>query len=55
MCEVMQKYEKIAVNEERISAIQRMLKKKYSKEQILELDYTEEEFFQAELELLQLA
>lgn len=40
--------------EERISAIQKMLKKNYSKEQILDLDYTEDEYFQAETELLQL-
>ena len=39
---------------ERISTIQKMLKKNYSKEQILDLDYTEDEYFQAETELLQL-
>lgn len=45
--DVMQKY----IREERISKIQKMLKLGYSKEAILELDYTEDECTEAELKI----
>lgn len=48
VCEIMQKYEKMAVDEERISAIRKMIKKGCTKEFILDLDYTEEEYAEAE-------
>ena len=57
VCEIMKMYEKIAVDEamhtERMAKIQKMIRKNYSKEDILELDYTEEEYAEAEAELLQ--
>lgn len=59
VCEVMSKYEKIAVDKamraERISTIQKMIRRGDSKEFILELDYTEEEYAAAESELFQMA
>ena len=39
---------------ERISAIQRMLKKNYTKEDILDIGYTEEEISEAKNQLMQL-
>ena len=48
MCEVMKKYEKLAVREERIDKIKKMIAKGCSKEFILDLDYTEEEYAEAE-------
>lgn len=52
VCEVMQKYEKIAartaVNEERADKVKKMIQKGYSKADILDLDYTEEEYLFAE-------
>ena len=55
MCEVMQRYEKMAAeaakHEERMQAIKKMISKGYSKEFILDLDYTEEEYAEAESEL----
>lgn len=54
MCEVMQKYERIAVNEERISAIQNLMRLDCSKEFILKAGYTEDEYAEAEAALLQL-
>lgn len=53
MCEVMKKYEKLAVREERIDKIKKMIRKGYIKEAILDLDYTEEEYAEAEAELAQ--
>lgn len=54
--EVMQKYEKIAVDiamhEERMEKIQKMIRKGCTKEFILDLDYTEEEYAEAEAGLL---
>ena len=51
MCEVMKRYEKLAVREERIDKIKKMIGKGYTKEAILDLDYTEEEYAEAEAEL----
>lgn len=57
MCEIMQKYEDIAaqnaVQKERIEKIQIMLRKNYSKEDILDLGYTEEDYAEAEAEFCQ--
>ena len=55
MSEVMQRYEKMAAeaakHEERMQAIKNMIAKGCSKEFILDLDYTEEEYAEAESEL----
>ena len=51
MCEVMKKHERLAVREERIDKIKKMISKGCSKEFILDLDYTEEEYAEAEAEL----
>lgn len=48
VCEVMQQYEKIAIQKDHVEKIQKMIKKGYSKEEILDLDYTEEEYAEAE-------
>jgi len=52
VCEVMQKYEKIAVdiavNEERISAIQNLIRMNCQKDFILKAGYTEDEYCEAE-------
>lgn len=53
VCEVMQKYENIAVQKERNEKIKKMILKGCSKEFILDLDYTEDEYSEAESELLQ--
>ena len=61
MCEVaealeekgMQKGIQKGIQKERIKAIKRMLLKGYSKESILGLDYTEEEYAKAESKLVQ--
>ena len=55
MCEVKQLYEKMAAeaakHEQRIQAIKNMIAKGYTKDSILDLDYTEEEYAEAEAEL----
>ena len=55
VCEVMQRYEKLAVDEamhiERMNQIKKMIQKGCTKEFILDLDYTEEEYAEAEREL----
>ena len=51
MCEVMQKYERLAVREDHIKKIKKMIARGCSKEFILDLDYTEEEYAEAEAEL----
>ena len=51
MCEVMKKYERLAVREDHIDKIKRMLIKGYTKDAILDLDYTDEEYSEAEAEL----
>ena len=57
MCEVMQRYEKMAAeaakHEERMQTIKNMIAKGYTKESILDLDYTEEEYAEAESEFAQ--
>lgn len=55
MCEIMKKYEQLAVNEERIRGIQALIKKGCDKDFILDLDvgYTEEEYEEAQKEMLQ--
>lgn len=55
VCEVMQRYIDETVHEERMEKIQKMIRKGYSKEDILELDYTEDEYAEAEAALLQKA
>lgn len=52
MCAVMEKYEKLALRKDHIERIQILLKKGYSKKFILDLDYTEDEYKEAEKELL---
>lgn len=47
VCEVMEKYEKIAIKKENIKRIQKMIQRGDSKEAILELDYTEDEYLEA--------
>lgn len=53
MCEVMQKYERLAVQQNNINKIKKMIQKGYAKEEIMDLDFTEEEYAEAEAELLQ--
>lgn len=52
MCEVMQKYEKIAadiaVNEERLSLIQNLIRMNCNKEFIFKAGFTEDEYHEAE-------
>ena len=55
VCEIMQKYENIAVRRAEIDKIKKMIQKGYSKEDILDLDYTEDEYTEAEAELFQIA
>lgn len=56
VCEIMEKYLSEAKNEgkteERIKAIQKMLHKGFDKQTILSLDYTEEEYQEAEAAML---
>lgn len=54
VCEVMQKYENIAIQKDHIEKIKKMIKKGCTKEFILELDYTEDEYAEAEAELFQM-
>lgn len=55
VCEVMEKYEKIAVSNalqnERIEKIIRMLEKNYSIDEILDIGYTEDEIFEAQKQM----
>ena len=57
VCEVMQKYEQLAVEEamhvEHMTQIRKMIQKGCTKEFILDLDYTEDEYLEAEALLLQ--
>ena len=50
----MKKGIKQGVKQERITQIQRMIKKGKAKEEILDWEYTEEEYAEAECQLLQL-
>ena len=47
MCAVMERYEKQAVEKERISLIKKMLNQGFSKDTILNLGFSEEEFCEA--------
>lgn len=53
MSEVMQRYINLAIHKENIERIQKMIGKGYSKEDILDLDYIEDEYTEAEAALLQ--
>ena len=57
MCHIAQALEeegiKQGVKQERITQIQRMIKKGKAKEEILDWEYTEEEYLEAERRLLQ--
>lgn len=55
MCNLSDLVEERALKRERITKIQTMIRKGYSKEDILELDYTEDEYVEAESELFQMA
>lgn len=48
MCEVMQKYQELAVKKDRIERIQAMLKEGFDKTTILKVGYAEEEYLEAE-------
>lgn len=54
VCEIMKKYEDLAVRRAEIEKIKKMILKGYSKESILDLDYAENEYAEAEAELCQL-
>lgn len=54
VCEVMEKYENLAIKNANIRKIMRMIEKEYSKEEILDIGYTEEEFLEAEKKMMQL-
>lgn len=58
VCEVMERYEKLAVSKalqtEKNEKIIRMIEKGYSKADILDIGYTEDEFSEAENQMLQL-
>ena len=57
MCIVIQTWEERGIEKgiekERLNTIQRMLRRGYSKEDILDWEYTEEEYAEAERQLLQ--
>lgn len=53
VCEVMEKYEGIAVKKERIKMIQEMLKNGFEKDIILKMNFTEDEYSEAEKQLMQ--
>ena len=55
MCEVMEYYNELAIKKDHIEKIQKMIRKGYSREDILALDYTEDEYAEAEAELFQMA
>ena len=52
MCDVAERLERKGIEMERLEAIQRMIKKDYSKEAILDLGYSEKEYEDAEKDLL---
>lgn len=52
VCDVMKKYEDIAVKNERVEMVKRMIKKGYSLEDILDLGYTAEELTEAQSQLV---
>ena len=51
VCEVMEKYENLAVKNANIEKIIRMLEKNYSKDEILDIGYTEDEFSEAKKQM----
>ena len=53
MCIVIQTWEEKGIKKERLNTIQKMLRRGYSKEEILDWEYTEEEYAEAERQLLQ--
>ena len=53
MCHIAQALEEEGMKQERINQIQRMIKKGKVKEEILDWEYTEEEYVEAERRLLQ--
>ena len=55
MCNLSEYYEEVAVKKERIEKIQAMLNKGCSKDFILEVGYTEDEYSEAKSQLMQLA
>lgn len=56
VCEVMQKYEDLAVRKDHVERIKKMIRKGRSKDEIFEWDdFTEDEYTEAESELLQMA
>ena len=48
MCIVIQTWEERGIEKERLNTIQKMLRRVYSKEEILDWEYTEEEYAEAE-------
>ncbi|MBQ6833757.1 MAG: hypothetical protein IJO55_04995, partial [Lachnospiraceae bacterium] len=54
VCEIMKKYEDLAVRKAEIEKIKKMIQKGCTKEFILDLDYSEDVYTEAEAELFQL-
>lgn len=52
MCDIAERLERKGIEMERLETIQRMIKKDYSKEAILDLGYSEKEYEDAEKDLL---
>ena len=52
MCAVMERYERMAVKKDRIKRIIVMVEKDYSKEDILELGYTADEYCEARTQMV---
>lgn len=55
MCNLSDLVEERALKREHLTKIQKMIRKGYSKEDILELDYAEDEYAEAEAALFQMA
>ena len=53
MCHIAQALEEEGMKKERITQIQRMIKKGKAKEEIIDWEYTEEEYLEAERLLMQ--
>ena len=51
VCEVMKKYENLAIKNANIEKIIRMIQKNYSKEEILDIGYTEDEISEAQKQI----
>ena len=52
VCAVMERYERMAVKKEKIERIIVMIEKGYSKEDILDIGYTEDEYCEARTQML---